>query len=103
MCHFNHHSTRVSNSKRIPHRARAAIGAAILAGCAVDAYAANVTNAWLTASDGTWSDLTKWSAGAVPNNAGASTFTVTIGATGSPYTLTLNTSNTVDSLTLNSA
>jgi hypothetical protein len=65
------------------------------------ARAANVTDTWLTASNGTWTDATKWSAAVSPNN-GADTYTVTIGATGAAYTVTLNTSATVNSLTLNS-
>src|SRR4051794_20997039 len=91
------------------HRRRARVTAtAAFAAVAASALASQyaravvVNDTWLTATNGTWSDPTKWSAAVVPNN-GANTYAVTIGATGSPYTLTLNTTNTVDSLTLNSA
>src|SRR3954454_23527310 len=97
-----------TKASRTHHRARAAAKTLVLGAAASVSFfpaiarAANVVDTWLTASNGTWSDATKWSAG-VPNNAGASTFSVTIGATGSAYTVTLNSAITVSDLTLSSA
>src|SRR4051794_9338686 len=80
--------------------AAAALAAGALAG--KTARAVNVTDTWLTAATGNWTDPTKWSAGVVPNN-GADTYSVVIGATGAAYTVSLNTNDTVNDFTLNAA
>src|SRR3954447_1749655 len=93
------HQTRARRRRMVAATATAALAAVSVCGPYV--RAANVTDTWLTATNGTWTDATKWSAAVSPNN-GADTYTVTIGATGAAYTVTLNTSATVNSLTLNS-
>ena len=55
-----------------------------------------IDNTWLGGS-GSWNDPTKWSAGVVPNNSGATTFRVTINNGFGP---SVNISPTVDSLTI---
>ena len=65
------------------------------------ARAAQIGTSWMAASNGSWFDATKWSAG-VPNNAGANVFDATVGAVGSPYAVTLNNSVNLNSLTLSS-
>src|SRR3954454_3441536 len=97
-----------TKASRTHHRARAAAKTLVLGAAASVSFfpaiarAANVVDTWLTATNGTWTDATKWSAG-VPNNAGASTFSVTVGATGSAYTVTLNSSQAINDFTLSSA
>src|SRR4051794_17593743 len=93
-----------ASSNARPRNRRIMAAAALAAGAlAVNtARALNVTDTWLTAATGAWTDPTKWSAGVVPNN-GADTYSVVIGATGAAYTVSLNTSDTVSDFTLNAA
>src|SRR4051812_46942637 len=93
------HQGKARRRRLIGAAATAALAAVSLGGAY--ASAANVTDTWLTATNGTWTDPTKWSAAVSPTN-GADTYSVVIGATGSPYTITLNTSATVNDFTLNS-
>ena len=103
------------NHERAPaarHRGRT--GGVIVAACAASLVAgraaAGTPANWLTASDGAWTDPTRWSSNPYFPANGApgtgDTYDVTVDATGTPYAITLNSSGvpggaiTIDRLTL---
>ncbi|MCX5688688.1 MAG: hypothetical protein NTV94_02660 [Planctomycetota bacterium] len=82
----------------------AAIRLAAIAGTALAASSmAQTTATWLTATNGNWSDATRWSTNPqVPNNSTGNRFNVFLTPTGSAYDVSLDIPVSIDDLTLNS-
>ena len=85
-------------------RGRGALAAAILVALAMaePANAAQLAAGW-TGGTGSWTDPTKWTTGAVPNNTGGTTYAVSIdngNAAASKVTLSSATTVSIDSLVI---